>query len=608
MQSYDVDPIVVSDPTENITDLLVNRVKLTPSLNLFAIETKPGVWVDLTAKEFEDRVIAVAKGLIAAGIQPGQAVAIMSRTRFEWALIDFAIWYAGAVSVPVYESSAPSQIEWILSDADCVALFVENDEHLSRFEEIKASAPLCRQVWNIDGGAIEQLEKLGKEISGDTVEMRRKSAGLFDLATIIYTSGTTGKPKGCELLHRGFVELSKNATIEISEVVNPKHSTLLFLPLAHVFARFISVLCVHGGVKVGHQPDTKNVAPAMASFKPHFLLAVPRVFEKVYNSAEQKAEAGGKGKIFRKAAYTAIAYSKALDTPAGPSFGLKLQHALFDKLVYKKLRAAMGGRVQYAVSGGGPLGARLGHFYRAIGLTVLEGYGLTETTAPVSIGRPNNLRIGKVGLMLPGTGIKIADDGEILLRGNNILRGYWRNPEATAAAFDGDWFKSGDIGEIDEDGFISITGRKKELIVTAGGKNVAPATLEDPLRANPLVGQAVVIGDQRRFVSALVSLDPEMLPIWLANNGLDKGLNLAQAAKEPKVLAAVQAAVDRVNKNFSKAESIRKFIIIGQELSEESGHLTPSLKIKREVVMRDFSPAIEEMYQAGPTTSDIEAQ
>ena len=607
MQSYDVPPLTVSDASENITDLLVNRVKQTPDLNLFAIETKPGVWVDLTAKEFESRVIKVAKGLVAAGVQPGQAVAIMSRTRFEWALIDFAIWYAGAVSVPIYESSAPSQIEWILSDADCVALFVENNEHESRFNEIKQGAPLCRQIWQIEGGAVDALIKLGKDIDDATIETRRKSSGLFDLATIIYTSGTTGKPKGCELLHRGFVELSKNATLEISEVVNPKHSTLLFLPLAHVFARFISVLCVHGGVKVGHQPDTKNVAPAMQSFKPNFLLAVPRVFEKVYNSAEQKAEAGGKGKIFRKAAYTAIAYSKALDTAKGPSLGLKIQHAVFDKLVYKKLRAAMGGRVGYAISGGGPLGARLGHFYRAIGLTVLEGYGLTETTAPVSIGRPDRLKIGKVGLMLPGTGIKIAEDGEILLRGNNILRGYWRNPEATKAAFDGEWFKSGDIGEIDEDGFISITGRKKELIVTAGGKNVAPAALEDPLRANPLVGQAIVVGDQRPFVSAIVSLDPEMIPIWLANNGLDKNMSLAQAAKEPKVLAEIQIAVDRVNKNFSKAESIRKFTVIGQELSEESGHLTPSLKIKREVVMRDFAPAIDEIYQAGPPTLDIQA-
>jgi long-chain acyl-CoA synthetase len=608
MQTYDVAPLIVSDASENITDLLRNRVKSTPELNLFAIETTPGVWVDVTAKAFEHEVISVAKGLIASGVQPGQAVAIMSRTRYEWALIDFAIWYAGAVSVPIYETSAPSQIEWILSDADCVALFVENAEHVSRFEQIKTSAPLCRQVFTIDSGAIENLKKLGRDITDDSLETRRKTSGLFDLATIIYTSGTTGKPKGCELLHRGFVELSKNATLELPDVVNSKHTTLLFLPLAHVFARFISVLAVHGGVKVGHQPDTKTIAAAMQSFKPHFLLAVPRVFEKVYNSAEQRAESGGKGKIFRKAAYTAIAYSKALDTKHGASLGLKIQFAIFDRLVYKKLRAAMGGRVKFAISGGGPLGTRLGHFYRAIGLTVLEGYGLTETTAPASIGRAKNLRIGKVGLMLPGTGIKIAPDGEILLRGNNTLRGYWKNPEATKAAFEGEWFKSGDIGEIDEEGFISITGRKKELIVTAGGKNVAPAALEDPLRGNSLVAQAVVVGDQRPFVSALISLDGEMLPIWLENNGLNKSLTLAQAAKEPKVLAALQVAVDRVNKNFSRAESIRKFAVIGQELTEESGHLTPSLKIKREVVMRDFAPTIEEIYSSGPATNEIDAQ
>jgi long-chain acyl-CoA synthetase len=336
-------------------------------------------------------------------------------------------------------------------------------------------------------------------------------------------------------------------------------------------------------------------------------LAVPRVFEKVYNSAEQKAEAAGKGNIFRKAAYTAIAYSKALDTPKGPGLGLKIQHKLFDVLVYKKLRAAMGGRVDYAVSGGAPLGARLGHFYRAIGLIVLEGYGLTETTAPAMIGRPNSLKIGKVGRMLPGTGIKIAEDGEIWLRGINIMRGYWRNPAATAATMEGEWFKTGDIGELDEDGFLSITGRKKELIVTAGGKNVAPAPLEDPLRANPLIGQAIVVGDQKPFVAALISLDPEMLPMWLANHGLNKDLSLAEAAKEPAVIAEIQTAVDRVNKSVSKAESIRKFVVLTQELSEDSGHLTPSLKIKRETVLRDFAPALSEIYDSGPATQENQA-
>ena len=605
MKSYDIEPLVVSAETENITDLLENRVAKSPSLPLFSVEKNAGQWVDLSARDFHGKVVALAKGLVAAGIQPGQAVAIMSRTRFEWSLIDFAIWYAGAVSVPIYESSAPSQMEWILSDSDAVALFVENDDHFERFEQIKAGAPLVRKVWKIESDAIDQLVKVGRDITDDVIETKRKSAKLRDLATIIYTSGTTGKPKGCELTHRGFVELSKNATLELPQVVAEGASTLLFLPLAHVFARFIEVLCIHGGVKVGHQPDSKNVGPAMASFRPTFLLAVPRVFEKVYNSAEQKAESAGKGKIFRTAAYAAIAYSKALDTPAGPTLAQKLRHTLFDILVYKKLRAAMGGQVKYAVSGGAPLGARLGHFYRAIGLIVLEGYGLTETTAPAMIGRPDNLKIGKVGRVLPGTGIKIADDGEIWLRGNNILRGYWRNPTATAEAMDGEWFKTGDIGDLDEDGFLSITGRKKELLVTAGGKNVAPAPLEDPLRADPLVGQAVVIGDKRPFVAALISLDAEMLPIWLANNGADKNMTLAQAAKSPIVLAEIQKAIDRVNKHFSRAESIRKFVVIDSELTEESGHLTPSLKIKRDAVLRDFAPAIAEIYGSAPDTSEI---
>lgn len=602
MKSYDNPPLVVSSPDENITDLLVHRLNETPNDALFALDNGDGTWSNVTAREFYDRVVALAKGLVAAGVQPGQMVAIMSRTRFEWTLVDFAIWFAGAVPVPIYETSAPSQMEWILSDSDAVMLFVESQDHLDRFEQIKAATPLVRSVYSFADDSLDKLVELGREVSSDTIEMRRKSAKLSDLSTLIYTSGTTGKPKGCELTHRGFVELCKNATLEMPEVVYPGANMLLFIPLAHVFARFIEVLCVYAGVRVGHQPDAKNIAPAMVSFKPTFLLAVPRVFEKVYNSAEQKAEAAGKGNIFRKAAYTAIAYSKALDTAKGPSIGLTIQHKLFDVLVYKKLRAAMGGDVKFAVSGGAPLGSRLGHFFRAIGMVVLEGYGLTETTAPASIGRPNNVKIGKVGTMLPGNGVKIAEDGEILLRGVNILRGYWKNPEATAAAIQDGWFKSGDIGEIDEDGFLSITGRKKELIVTAGGKNVAPTALEDPLRANPLIGQAVVIGDQKPFVAALISLDTEMLPIWLANHGADKTMSLSDATKSPLVLAEVQVAVDRVNKHFSKAESIRKFVIIDRELTEESGHLTPSLKVKRDVVIRDFAPAVEEIYETGPMT------
>ena len=605
MKTYELPGLVQTPSNENITDLLVQRAKKTPNLPLFGVEDSPGIWREVSASSFLEQVQDLARGFIAAGIKPGDAVALMSRTRYEWALIDFALWFAGAVSVPIYETSAPAQIEWVLSDSEAVALIVETKEHQERFEKIKANTPKIQNLWRLDDDSLFKLVGMGKDVSQEQLETARTSRGLDSLATIIYTSGTTGKPKGCELLHHGFIDLSKNATLELPEVVKEGHATLLFLPLAHVYARFISILAVHGGIKVGHQPDTKTVAAGMQSFKPNFLLAVPRVFEKVYNSAEQKAEAGGKGKIFRKAVAEAIAYSEALDTKSGPSLGLKIKHKLFDVLVYKKLRAAMGGNVKYAVSGGAPLGARLGHFYRAIGLTVLEGYGLTETSAPAMIGRPSDAKIGKVGRVLPGCGVKIADDGEILLRGSNVLRGYWKNPEATKAAFLDGWFRTGDIGELDDEGFISITGRKKELIVTAGGKNVAPTALEDPLRASPLIGQAVVIGDQRPFVAALISLDPEMLPVWLANNGQKADLNLSQAAKNKAVLAEIQKKVDEVNATVSNAEAIKKFAVIESELSEESGHLTPSLKIKREVVARDFAPVIDDIYGGAPTTSDV---
>ena len=604
MRSYELPSLVETAANENITDLLLNRVRKTPNIPLFAIEKTPGVWTDVSAKDFHEQVKDLAKGFIASGIRPGDAVGIMSRTRYEWALVDFALWFAGAVSVPIYETSAPAQIEWVLSDSDAVALIIENSEHQKRFESIKAMVPSVKKVWKLEDDSLVKLVADGKDISDDQLEKARASLNLDSLATIIYTSGTTGKPKGCELLHRGFVDLSKNAMLELPEVVKEGTATVLFLPLAHVYARFISILCVHAGIKVGHQPDTTNVAAAMQSFHPDFLLAVPRVFEKVYNSAEQKAEAGGKGKIFRKAVQVAIDYSRGLDKKGGPSLLLKVEHKLFDILVYKKLRAAMGGKVKYAVSGGAPLGERLGHFFRSIGLIVLEGYGLTETSAPAMIGRATDAKIGKVGRVLPGCAVKIADDGEILLKGSNVLRGYWKNPEATKATMEGDWFKTGDIGELDDEGFITITGRKKELIVTAGGKNVAPTALEDPLRASPIIGQAVVIGDQRPFVAALLSLDPEMMPVWLANNGQPSDLTLSQAAKNPRVLQELQKAVDEVNSTVSNAEAIKKFEVIDGELSEKSGHLTPSLKIKREAVTRDFAPIIEQIYGGSPTTSD----
>lgn len=596
MQSYDVPQLVASDPKENATDLLLERVKKAPQHPLFSKQNPDGSWRDVSTQDFFEEVKALAKGLMAKGIKPGDAIAIMSKTRYEWTQIDFAIWFAGAVSVPIYESSSPNQIEWILSNSDAVAFFIEHDEHMERFNKAKAGAPNVKQIWRIDSADFTDLYKAGANISDADLEVARTNAQAKDLATIVYTSGTTGNPKGCELTHKSFVDHCRNAAAELPEIANDKQYSLIFLPMAHILARYVSVLCIYAGIRVGHLGDAKQVAGVLPTFKPTFLLAVPRVFEKVYNGAELKAEAGGKGKIFRLAAETAIAYSRALDTKTGPSLGLKIKHGLFEKLVYSKIKAAMGGNVKYAISGGAPLGERLGHFYRGIGLIVLEGYGLTETAAAAVIGRVNWQKIGKVGRALPGTGIKIAEDGEIWLRGLNVMRGYWRNEAATREAFEGEWFRSGDIGELDEDGFLTITGRKKELIVTAGGKNVAPAPIEDPLRAHPLIGQVVVIGDAKPFISALISLDPEMVPVWTQNNGITEKLSLTEAANHPAIRAEIQAAVDKVNALFSNAEQIKKFEILDVELTEASGHLTPSLKIKRPVVMKDFAKQVEKIY------------
>ncbi|HXD60755.1 MAG TPA: AMP-binding protein [Lacisediminihabitans sp.] len=601
MKQYDSPLLVQADPNANATDLLIGRVAKTPDRALFALPTSDGGWEDISAAEFLRQVIALSKGLIASGIEPGDKIGMMCKTRYEWTLIDFATWFAGAVLVPVYETSAPGQVQWNLSDSGAVAMITETADHFARFDEVRADLPLVRASWQIDLGDLDKLVKAGVDVSDDEVERRRQLAKGSDLATLIYTSGTTGRPKGCILTHSNFVELCRNAHAAIPEVVNEDSSTLLFITTAHIFARFISVLGIEGGVKVGHQPDTKLLLPSMASFKPTFLLAVPRVFEKVYNSSEQKAEGSGKGKIFRKAAEVAIAHSKALDAGTVP-LGLKLQFALFDRLVLSKIRTALGGRVKYAVSGSAPLGLYLGHFYRSLGLTILEGYGLTETTAPVTVNRPSNFKIGKVGPPLPGVSVRVADDGELQVKGICVFDGYWKNDAATAEAFEDGWFKTGDIGEIDEDGQVSITGRKKEIIVTAGGKNVSPAALEDPIRANSVVGQVIVVGEQKPFIGALVTLDTEMLPVWLNNNGEDPTQSLQEAARNSKVIAEVQRAVDAANARVSRAESIRKFVILPVDLTEASGHLTPKLSIKRNVILSDFSDVIEGMYDDAPAT------
>ncbi len=605
MQQIEMPPLVPTESNANATYILIERVTKTPDLELFSLPDGRGGWTPLTASQFHDRVIALSKGLVASGIQPGDKIGLMCKTRFEWTLFDFAAWFAGAIVVPIYETSSESQIEWILEDSEAVALMVETAAHRARFEAVKKGLPKVHTVWTIDDGAMDALAELSGSVTDDEITKRRTKAKGKDIATLIYTSGSTGKPKGCVLTHSNFVDLCHNARYAIPEVVNEQSSTLLFIPLAHVFARYISVLSIDGGVKVGHQPDTTQLLPSLQSFKPSFLLAVPRVFEKVYNSAEQKAEAGGKGGIFRKAARAAVAYSEAREAGHVP-FGLSVKFKLFDKLVFAKLREAMGGNVRWAVSGSAPLGTRLGHFFNALGITVLEGYGLTETTAPVTINRPSKVKIGTVGPPLPGVAVRIADDGEIEVKGIDVFKEYWKNPAATKDTFHDGWFKTGDIGSLDEDGYLSITGRKKEIIVTAGGKNVSPVFLEDPIRADPVVGQVVVVGDRQPFISALVTLDPEMLPMWLTNNKLDPKMTVAEAAQNPAIRAHVQKAIDRANARVSQAESIRKFEILPIEFTEASGHLTPKLSIKRHVIEHDFADEIAAIYASKHPTGSIE--
>ena len=595
MAEFAVPLLVPLATSGNLSGLVVRQADQLPHRALFSRRAQ-GRWQDVTAEEFRAEVEQVARGLIAAGIKVGDRVALMAKTRYEWTLVDFAIWTAGAVTVPVYETSSSEQVAWILSDSGAVACVVETPAHARTVARVQGEIPSLVDVWQIDAGGLDDLIAAGAEVSDGDLTARRTAAGPDDLATIIYTSGTTGRPKGCELTHQNFMSLTDNAVARLSEVVcAPNASTLLFLPLAHIFARFIQVLSLSAGARVGHSSDVKNLLADLADFQPTYLLSVPRVFEKIYNSSEQKAEAAGKGKIFHLAADTAVQWSKAQDA-GSTGVPLRLRHAVFDKLVYAKIRAAMGGQIRYNVSGGAPLGERLGHFYRGAGITVLEGYGLTETTAPTTVNTPELTKVGSVGPPLPGVSVRVADDGEVLIKGPHVLRGYWNNPEATAAAFVDGWFASGDLGQLDADGYLRITGRKKEILVTSGGKNVAPAVLEDRLRAHPLVSQTIVVGDGKPFIGALVTLDPDMLPIWLANNGIPP-MTLEQAASDDAVQGEIQKAVDHANKAVSTAESIRRFRLLAVDFTEEAGYMTPSLKLKRSVVMRDFAHEVDELYR-----------
>jgi long-chain acyl-CoA synthetase len=595
-------PLTIELPrTGNLTDDVVRNAREHGRTVVFSRPLDPGGsgaahgWEDVTAAEFLAEVQAVAKGLVAAGVQPGDRVALMSRTRYEWTLFDYANWFAGAVTVPIYETSSTEQVSWILEDSGAVAVVAETPAHVSRVAEVRRALPDLHHVWSLTDNAVGVLTRLGEDISDEELEQRRTTSGPDDLATLIYTSGTTARPKGCMLTHGNFMVELGVAVEELDELFDTEDAaTLLFLPLAHVFARIVQVGAVKSRTRLGHSSDIKTLQPDLEAFQPTFVLAVPRVFEKIFNTASQRATADGRGAIFERAAETAIAWSRGQDR-GRPSVGVRAQHALFSRLVYRRLLDSLGGRCQYAISGGAPLGERLAHFYRGIGLTVLEGYGLTETTAALTVNVPDEVKIGTVGRTLPGTAVRVADDGELLFRGGQVFRGYWHNEEATAEALEGDgWFHTGDVGEVDDEGFVRITGRKKEILVTAGGKNVAPAVLEDRLRAHALVDQCLVVGDGRPFIAALVTLDADAVPVWAEAH--QKPAKIEDLVDDPDLNAEIETAVEEANKAVSKAESIRRFRILPTQWTEEGGHLTPSLKLKRNVVMREVKAEVTALY------------
>jgi long-chain acyl-CoA synthetase len=594
MNEISIPPLVPAATAGNLTNLIAERAWFEPERIIMSRPLGEG-WQPVTAREVEEEIRATAKGLIAAGVQIGDRVAIMARTRYEWTILDFATWFAGGVVVPIYDTSSAEQIDWILNDSHSVAIIVETPALADLVKTVQPSH--TRHMWTMTEDVLTVLREAGKHIGDDEIDRRRNATTPASLATLIYTSGTTGKPKGVQLTHANFLSECGNVVQGASELfLKPGGSTLLFLPVAHVFGRMVQIGSISAGLHMAHCSDPVGRLPMdLASFKPTFVLAVPRIFEKIYNGAEAKAEAAGKGDIFRKAAAVAIAYSEALDKKKVSPI-LKLKHGLFDKLVYSKIRAGMGGRVEAAISGGAPLGARLGHFYRGAGVTVLEGYGLTETTAGATLNLIGAQRVGSVGRPIPGTSVKIAEDGEVLLRGPIVMEGYWQNQAANDEVFDSErWFKSGDLGKLDEDGFLYIVGRKKELIVTAGGKNVAPAVLEDRLRAHPLVSQCMVVGDNQPFIAALVTLDPDALKAWVANNKKD-GASIGDLVNDPDLIAVVQTAVDEANKAVSKAESIRKFTLLSTDFTIAGGHLTAKLSVKRHVVAKEFAKEIDALF------------
>ena len=588
---------VVADEETTLDDLLTWAHRYPDDVGFRYRDPTTRMWRDVTYAGFARRMRSIAAGLAAIGVQPGDRVALMSRTRVEWALVDYAIWQAGAVTVPIYETSSYEQVEWILSDSGAVVAIVEGERHAQLVERARSRATSLRECWVIHDGGLDQLAERGADLADDVLDERRAGIGAASLATIVYTSGTTGPPKGCPLTHRNLLAVYSNTAEApgISAIFNADSSTLLFLPLAHCLARIIHLSCVHCRVCIGYTAEVKDLPSDMASFRPTLVLSVPRVFEKIYNTARRQAGAKRTGFLFDRAEHIAVAYSKALDT-GGPGPLLRLQHEVYDRLVYARIRAAMGGRVRWSVSGGAPLGGRLGHFYRGMGVNVLEGWGLSETSTGGTLNLPERQRVGSVGPPVPGSHLRIASDGEILVKGDFVFSGYWQNETATKEAIDDmGWFHTGDIGQLDADGFATITGRKKELIVTAGGKNVAPAVLEDRLRAHWLVSQCVVVGDRRPFIGCLVTLDADVLDEWAGTHGRSER-TAAALHEDPEIRAIIQEAVAEANAAVSQAEAIRQFRVLNADFTEAGGQLTPTLKVKRDVVATQFAAEVELLY------------
>jgi long-chain acyl-CoA synthetase len=580
--------------TDHLVQPLIAHAEHRPDAPLLAYR-QGDRFVDVSAAEVWRRVRALAKGLVRLGIQPGDRVALMSGTRIEWTLLDYAILAAGAATVPIYETSSAEQVAWILTDSGAAAAIFETPDLEKSSFDGAADGVRTEHVLVIDEGALEQLTEAGADVDDAELDARLSALTTDDLATLIYTSGTTGRPKGCVLTHGNLRWDAVQALTVIRDLVQEGDSQLLFLPLAHVFAKTLALSSIETAARIGYATGIDNLLEELQLFRPTFVASVPRVFEKVYAGAQQKAAADGKGRIFDRAAEVAARWSREQqDGPA--SLGTTMQHKLFDLLVYGRIRDVFGGRLRAAVSGGGPLGERLAHFFNGVGVQIYEGYGLTETAPTLTCNSPDAWRIGSVGRPVPGTTIGIADDGEILARGGQVFAGYHHNEEATVMAIDADgFFHTGDLGTLDDDGFLRITGRKKDIIVTAAGKNVAPAPLEERVQRHPLVSQAMVVGDNRKFIACLVTIDEEALPAWAGEH--DKaGRPVAELVEDPGLRAEIQAAVDEANRSVSRAESIREFVILPHDFTVETGELTPTLKVKRRIVEDTYGDVIERIY------------